>query len=256
MKRSLFCGALCCALLITGCEGTPTGRVEPAKYTLFGLAEMNLDDDTDYLYLEFTADGQPVAGSYALMANDTLFFDTTGTISVSTPEVVWGFNADVVITVYDTAAGFSHTVSATIPSQFTIYNFIPPTHIYQGDNVSLEWYSWAGAAGYFVTCVARGADSEARGFAETVGLEGLSITIEPETFQERSYPFDRVVDSFYVFVIAYNPTYEPRPGSKYTDTGQMDFLDFSSSISGKDISGAFGAAVVSQREAIDVVALP
>jgi len=253
MSRSSRSIILLCALVIAGCEGSPTEKVEHAKYTLFGLAELNLDDGQDYLYLEFKADGDAIQGSFARVGNDTLSFDATGTIMVSTPDVAWDFNSNVAITVYDTTNDFAHTLVTRMPGDFSITDFSLPGGIYQGRTVQLQWTGSADAEGYFVSCVPDAADSPARGFADDIGLEGTSISIDPETFQQRIYPFDRVLDSFYVFVVAYNPTYEPRPEAKYIDTPQFDELVFSSSVASPNITGTFGAAVVCEREVIYVV---
>lgn len=253
MSRLRVLIILLCALVIAGCEGSPTEKVEPARYTLYGLAELNLDDDNDYLYLEFKADDLPVAGSFAVVGNDTLVFDASGVISAASPDIVWNFNSDVAITVYDTAGDFAHTEVVRMPGDFSIFDLALPDGVYQGKTVQVEWAGSADAKGYFVTCVPDAADSPARGFAEDIGLEGTELSIGPATFQQRLYPFDRVEDSFYVFVVAYNPTYEPRPEAEYVNTPPFDELVFSSSVGAPNIAGTFGAAVVSKREVIYVV---
>jgi len=55
-------------------------------------------------------------------------------------------------------------------------------------------------------------------------------------------------------VIAYNPTYLTRAGAEYLDTPVYDQLIFPTSIAGENIAGTFAAAVVSRREAFEVVA--
>lgn len=254
MRRSLVFGILAGLWVMAGCSGTPTDRGKQAKYTLNGLAELNLDDALNgksHFYLKFTSDGKGVPGSFIRLGADTLFFNSSGIINVSTPKVSWISGEDVVITVQDTAAAFSRTIVARIPGEPVIENFIPASHIYQGGNVQVEWRAATGASGYFVTCVQRQSDGEAKGYALSTGT--TAATIGPEAFQHRIYQDRRIIDSFYVFVIAYNPTYYPRPGPKYLDTPEFDQLDFPVSALGADIAGTFGAAVVSRREAFDVV---
>lgn len=253
MKRISLAVTLCAIVALTGCEGTPTGKGEQARYSLFGLAEINLETEADYLYLKFLADGDPVAGSFAQVGNDTLHFDAAGTVHVSSPAVAWQYNTTVAVTVYDTAGDFAHTVTARMPSDVMFTSFIPTNHIYQGGNVLVEWAGTPGISGYLVTSMARTDDSPARGFAESYG-EGVSTaTIGPETFLN-IYSSERVADTFYVYVTAYESSFYPRPGAKYTDTPEINLRDFPNTITGTNITGIFGAAVVSQREILDVVA--
>lgn len=253
MRKKSLAATLCVVVALAGCSGTPTGKTEQANYTLFGLAEKNLSTETDYLYLEFRADGNAVPGSFARVGNDTMYFDSWGIIDVSSPAVAWQYSNTVVVTVYDTSRNFAHTLTERMPGDVTIAHFIPTTHIYQGGNVTVRWMGTPVAAGYLVTCVARTDYSFARGFAENYGNAVSEVTIGPETFLDR-YDDERVADSFYVYVTAYNPTFERRPFVKYTDTPEIYELDFPNSITGANITGIFGTAVVSQGEAFDVVA--
>ena len=255
MKRLLFICVCFLTLAVIGCEGTPTGKEDLPKYTLFGLAEKNLDEDKDHLYLEFKANGAAIGGSFAVVGTDTLAFDNSGTLLASSPQVNWTVNQNVAVTVYDTSADFSRTVLATMPGSFAINSFSPPSYRYQSGQVTINWDPSVGASGFFVTCVARTDGSPATGFAE-LDLEGLlAESFGAEAFIDNHiFPPDRVIDSFYVYVVAYNTTFYPYPGPKYLDTPEVDKLDFPNSNMGTNIAGAFGAAVVCVREAFDVVA--
>ena len=252
MRRLVLMGVLAGLFVLAACSGTPTGKAKPAKYTFNGLAELNLDDGKDYLYLEFTSDGKGVPGSFVRTGNDTLRFNSSGIINVSTPKVSWTSGGNVVITVQDTAASFSRTILAHMPGDLAITDFVPASHIYQSGNVVVDWNGSALATGYIVTCVQRQANGEAKGYAFSTGT--TAATIGPETFQHRILQDQRIIDSFYVYVIVYNSTYYPRPGPKYLDTPEFGKLDFPVSALGADLAGSFGAAVVSRREALDVVA--
>ncbi len=253
MKKILaLCGILA-LLTLAGCKGGGSINPQDSSYTLSGLAELNLDDNTDYLYLEFLSEGKAVVGSYMVIDGDTLAFDAAGVVSVSSPTVSWGFGETIQITVHDPAADFSQLVSATMPGNFQVTYFVPVNRIYLGGNVQVEWTGSFGASGIFVTCVARDDNSRARGFAENVGDGLTQITIEQATFEDPVNLTDpRVPDSFYVYLVAYNPTYYGRPGAKYLDTDQTINLGFANSMTGREISGRFGAAVVIPREELYV----
>jgi hypothetical protein len=254
MKKMLLISALACGLVLAGCKGTGTGEQEPVKYTLFGLAELNLEENKDYLTLEFYADNEPVPGSFVQLGTDTLYFDSAGKIAVSTPVIAWSFDANIAITVFDTSDNFSHTVVARMPGDFTIVDFPYADQPYQNGNIVVQWTLSAGASGFFLTCVQKGDTPLAEGYAEivTTGLPAAAIPADAFLEYNAALP-QRVPDSFYVYVVAYNPTYYPRAGAPYTDTPLFDQLVFPTSIIGQDIGGTFAAAVVSRREPFDVV---
>jgi hypothetical protein len=244
-------------LSLSGCSGTVSSDDDGDQdYLLFGLAEINLDLQQDFLYLNFTADGGPVPGSFAVVDGDTMSFNASGIIQVSSPTVSWDYNTIVAVTVYDTANSFVRTATARMPSDVTITNFIPATRLWTGGTVRLEWTGSAGAFGYLVTCVPMTDGSIAKGWAELVQTGVTAATIPPDAFLEvtPSPTPDRVVDSFFTYVVAYDPTFERRPDAKYSSTTMLDSLSFPVSVSGEDISGIFGAVVVSQREALYVPA--
>lgn len=253
MKQIVYVLTICAVSALLGCDGTPTGKTEPADYTLFGLAEINLESGAEYLYLEFLKESAPIPGSFARIGNDTLHFDANGMINQGVPAGTWQYNTNLVITVYDTAAAYTHTLTERMPGDVTVINFVPTTHIYQGGNVVVEWAGSPAASGVLVTCLPRLSNSAAPGFAANYGVGVSTATIGPEAFIN-PYSGERVADSFFVYVTLYNPSFESRPGAAYTAFEQMDNLSFPNSVSGNNIAGIFGAAVVSPREILEVVA--
>ncbi len=245
------------AVALLGCSGTVSSDDDSLpNYLLFGLAEINLDLQEDFLYLHFTANDQPVPGSFAVVDGDTLAFDGGGIIHVSSPTISWDYNTTIAVTVYDTANNFVSTTTSRMPSDVTIQEIFPRTRLWTGGTVRLEWTGSAGASGFMVTCVPMSEGSIAQGWAEIVDTGVPSASIPPDAFFELtpSPSPERVVDSFFFYVVAYDPTFERRPDAKYTSTTMVDGLAFPVSVTGENISGIFGAAVVSQHEAVYVPA--
>ena len=253
MRQRLIVLAACSVWAVLGCNGTPNGKTEPTEYTLFGLAELNLEMDAEYLYVQFLKETEPIPGSFAKLGTDTLFFNENGVIDVTVDPGTWKYNTMLAVTVFDTSADFTYTVTERMPVNVTITDFVPTNHLYSGGSVVVGWISAGSPSGVLITCVPRSLDSYAPGFAASYGSGVSTATIGPEAFVN-PYSGERVADSFFVYVTAYDPTFEIRPGAAYTALERMENLSFPNSLSGANISGIFGAAVVSSREILEVLA--
>ncbi|MEW5701852.1 MAG: hypothetical protein AB1792_06450 [Candidatus Zixiibacteriota bacterium] len=231
-----------------GCSSSPTDGGKPkAKYDLQVILEKNLNDGRDYLWTRFLREREGIVGGMVVVDGDTIpTLPLSGEGSKSYGIGHWTTGRAIPIAAVDTSEGFVYRDSLVLPAAFFITNVIPPSRLWQGGTVTIEWSPSLGITGYAISVKPRTTGSGAEGLSDRIDLGEYSYTFNGEAFQNDFGV--TVADAYFIQVLAYTPNLLSRGDATYKSPP----LDTPSPIQKESISGVLCALTVSARDSIVV----
>jgi len=246
----ITCAVFLLAMMSCGGGKLPTDG-DDDQYTLELVAEKNIDENADYLYVRFLRNGITISNGYVAVDSDTIRANALSTSICTDPKVYpfdhWEFGQELTVTAVDDSTGFMYQDAIVVPDSFGIEEFDPPNHLWQGGNVTISWSVSAGVTAYIVSTKPSSPGLNARGFAERddVGLRTMVIT--PDTYYNPQT--NQLVEDLYeVHVIGYAHNFVRRACADYLSPS----IGFDNPIDEVQVDGALSALVVAKRDTIRV----
>ena len=245
MNNKLLNIALSGILIIlfqSGCNQRIT-RSTSGTYHLQGAVVKNKDNDSIQVSILLTKNDTLADSVNIMIGSDTLKFEgglyrksynTTGALAAG----------DRQIRISD--RDFSDSIIFTIPSDLNISSIsLPESRINPGGAaVPIEWTAASGSNGYSIGVAKNSLAYKSDGFCQFVATGGNLISIPPDAFR-LSGNLDTGWYKVFVYAYAGSPTDGQDLPTKFPS-------GLSDNISKLDISGSFGAIVVSKPDSIHV----
>lgn len=240
-------------LIVAGCSGGSkiTGGGN-AQYTLEVVAERNLDDHADYLYVRFLRDGITVTDGYVKVDGDSLSLSARGEAFASYNSGHFAFGMPIQIDAQDPDSGYSYQTSITLPSTMSAEVVPEADSIWQPNKgtLSIQFTLASPAAGYILSVTPRTIGTAAPGYA-TDAATGQLVSFSPlEAFYNQQTD-DLVSDYYDVRMIAYNGTFMAPPNSPYVLPDKM----YPATLDTDELTTYISAQVVSSRAVIEAMEL-
>lgn len=252
--RYLLSLALVLLALLAGCNGRSVDNQPPANYRVEGGLVQNMNADSVFAVATFNRnDSNLVSASVQLGADSLKYNDPLAAVSST---YFFGLNSagryagdEPELRLKD-AARFSDTLAASAVDTFTITNFVPPTHIVQGnEQVSLEWTASLNTEAYVLVAVKSGEEYTGVGYSLYAPLSAVAGTIPPDAFLiDGSTEPDTGLYNIYVYALSGSPDSAlTAPLLPVPLPNQL-----SDNISATDLTGRFGSIMVAIKDTVRV----
>lgn len=240
-------------LIVAGCSGG--GKITGggnAQYTLEVVAERNLDDHVDYLYVSFLRDGITVTDGYVKIDGDSLSLSARGEAFVSYSSGHFAFGMPIQIDAQDPDSGYSYQTSITLPSTMSAEVVPEADSIWQPNKgtLSIQFTLASPATGYILSVTPRTNGTAAPGYASDAGT-GQLVSFSPLEAFYNQQTGNLVSDYYDVRMIAFNGTFLAHPQSTYV----LPNIVYSPTLKTDEIVTYISAQVVSPRAVIQAMEL-
>jgi len=140
--------------------------------------------------------------------------------------------------------------SSSVASNFSITDITPPSRIYAGGSVTVEWTFTPAIDGYVLAAVKANQTYQDKGFAQFVGLATTTASLPPDAFLDSTGVLDSGL--YYIYVLAYSGAPAPRAGAYPTVLPS----GFTNNLNSTKVTGRYGSAVVALHDSIQVNPIP
>ena len=252
--RYLLPLALLVPAFLAACNGRSVDTEITADYRVEGGLVQDMNVDSVFAVAVFNRnDSNLVTASIKLGADSLRYNDPLAAVSStyffgrSSASRYAGDNP--ALTLKD-ATRFADTLAESVVDTFRITNFVPPTHIVQGNEaVSLEWTASANAEAYVLAAVKSDAAYTGEGYSLYAPLSAVAGTIPPDAFLlEGTNNPDTGLYNVYVYALS------GVPDSALTEPLLPVPLpnQLADNISVTSLTGRFGSIMVAVKDTVRV----